>query len=199
MSLLRLLTAGKSLVGLGQPESRYELSRHPSLPKFGSKRNPFKAASRVQSEAKSLPAVPVAAPAAPQVCASAEGTVPVSKAGAGPRPIAKAPEQTAAGAGKGGFFSGLVSWLPRVKAKKDHRNAAARAFVQTELSLEKVRVVRNDLSDTDLEVVPAGGVKSGQVEVSAVEPASKTPPADLPRTDNNWSRANARLFKSAGT
>ncbi len=42
MSLLRLLTAGKSLVGLGDYQSRY-VARDGLLPKFGSKKNPFRA------------------------------------------------------------------------------------------------------------------------------------------------------------
>src|SRR5215471_9031291 len=46
MSLLRLLTAGKCLVGSGNPETRYHLSRPGALPKFGAKRNPFRATTR---------------------------------------------------------------------------------------------------------------------------------------------------------
>jgi hypothetical protein len=43
MSLLRLLTAGKTLIGLKRSESRYQLPGGKGLPMFGSKKNPFRA------------------------------------------------------------------------------------------------------------------------------------------------------------
>src|SRR5258708_38325339 len=43
MSLLRLLTAGKSLVGLNKSEARYHLPGERALPEFGGKKNPFRA------------------------------------------------------------------------------------------------------------------------------------------------------------
>src|SRR5438874_1595389 len=43
MSLIRLLTAGKSLVGLKKLEHRYQLPGQRALPEFGSKKNPFRA------------------------------------------------------------------------------------------------------------------------------------------------------------
>jgi hypothetical protein len=42
MSLLRLLSAGKSLVGIQTAETRYRLTEHRMLPKFGGKKNPFR-------------------------------------------------------------------------------------------------------------------------------------------------------------
>jgi hypothetical protein len=50
MSLLRLLTTGKSLVGLKDLESRYRLTTQRLLPQFGPTRNPF------SSNGKSEPA-----------------------------------------------------------------------------------------------------------------------------------------------
>lgn len=50
----------------------------------------------------------------------------------------------------------LPARLPRMRSG---RSKAPRAVVQGELSLEKVKVMRNDLSDTDLEIVPARTVK----------------------------------------
>src|ERR1035437_10191334 len=50
MSLLRLLTTGKSLVGLKDLESRYRLTTQRLLPQFGPTRNPF------SSNGKSAPA-----------------------------------------------------------------------------------------------------------------------------------------------
>src|SRR5260370_41129343 len=47
MSLMRLLTAGRSWVGLKDPVSRYQMGRPGMLPKFGSGRNPFGAKKAV--------------------------------------------------------------------------------------------------------------------------------------------------------
>ena len=41
MSLGKLLTSGKSLVGLQNAEGRYEMRAQNLLPKFGSEKNPF--------------------------------------------------------------------------------------------------------------------------------------------------------------
>jgi hypothetical protein len=57
-----------------------------------------------------------------------------------------------------------------------------RSAVQTELALEKVRVVRNDLSDADIEVVPAGEAnKPAQAEAKVADEtrAEKIPATTL--------------------
>ncbi len=55
-----------------------------------------------------------------------------------------------------------LSYLP-AKWGESNRSRPTRKAVQTELTLEKVRVVRNDLSDTDLAIVPGRlmGLPSG--------------------------------------
>lgn len=68
-----------------------------------------------------------------------------------------------------------------------------RADAKGQLSLEFVRVVRNDLSDADLELVPAravGGVapksRGAGATPHSVEPLEPEP--------SRWSRFTARLF-----
>jgi hypothetical protein len=60
MSLLRLLSTGKSLVGLTDNPHRYRLTQQRLLPCFGSKKNPFR--SRIVPSAEKV-AEPVAQPA----------------------------------------------------------------------------------------------------------------------------------------
>src|SRR5467141_2933232 len=64
MSLVRLLTTGKSLVGMQDNLSRYRLTKQRLLPKFNSKKNPF--APPIKAEpAKPAPVpAPVEAPPA---------------------------------------------------------------------------------------------------------------------------------------
>ena len=49
MSLLRLLTTGKSLVGVRDTESRYRVTSQRLLPQFGSARNPFSSTGEIES------------------------------------------------------------------------------------------------------------------------------------------------------
>ena len=171
MSLLRLLTAGKCLTDLKDSTSRYRMRQKMQLPKFGSPKNPF--AARPQA-----PAVP-AAPASP---ATTDITPPVSRemtpaelaaarlkktmrlpvvvstGAAGknsqPRPPATALQRVAQWANK---LNPLSWWPDRPAAAAVPRPVvrAGRSPVQGELSLDKIKVVRNDLNDADVEVVSA--------------------------------------------
>src|SRR5437660_220499 len=58
MSLARLLTSGKSLVGLKNSTSRYRMNSKGLLPKFGSDKNPFSSAA---PEAEPAPVAPAPA------------------------------------------------------------------------------------------------------------------------------------------
>jgi hypothetical protein len=65
--------------------------------------------------------------------------------------------------------------------------------VQAELSLEKVQVVRNDLSDADLEIVPAAVPVVPEQLPSLMAAAGKQEP-----DGNAWTRLTTRFF-GAGT
>jgi hypothetical protein len=72
--------------------------------------------------------------------------------------------------------------------------AATKPLVQGELSLESIKVVRNDLSDSDLEIVPAGQPKAKKIEAPALAAPVKAEPA-LTR----WDRVSSRLFGAGKT
>jgi hypothetical protein len=175
MSLLRLLTAGRSLVGLTNGASPYRMSNRRALPRFGSKANPFRATAMPSSptssavpreETPGLAEPPVAAKAGP--CASA---APVAAAQSGP--VQRRPAlRNGSGLGSArAFFAGigtrasggfckcaakvrsLVSRTP--KPGKPAMLRMTPVPLQGELSLDRIKVVRNDLSESDLEVVPA--------------------------------------------
>src|SRR4051812_573098 len=61
MSVLKYLSAGKSLIGLKQNEVRYRMGDAGALPKFDSKRNPFRS--------RTVPITPAVASVAPTVTA----------------------------------------------------------------------------------------------------------------------------------
>jgi hypothetical protein len=205
MNLLRLLATGRSLVGLRETPSRYEMRTESLLPKFASKKNPFAPPNR--------PSVPAAAaPVKLETRTLFEGAAeaprslpPVKAVKTAAKPAAKIPaaverKPVAAGAvepaktgpaPKAGWFKLLnpFAYLPvrRAGAGATARARPARSAVQAELSLEKVQVVRNDLNDADLEIVPGKlmGLPSGASPILARE--TRTEPTA-------WGRLTSRFL-----
>lgn len=126
---MRWLSAGKSLVGMREKVGRYQMTHERLLPDF-----------RVDRQ---RPA------AAAETLRSAEEEVPVQKT------VMNSEMNTTQAAGQGAgmwrrvmnFFSEL---LPR---RKVTTGKLSQPVIQGELSLDSVKVMRNDLSDSDLEVV----------------------------------------------
>jgi hypothetical protein len=168
MKFGRLLAAGRSMHP-GHQAGRYQMSSGMALPQFISPKNPFKAEAATRAAAK--PALETAIPLA------AKRVEKISI-----KPPVKLARLVAEGVGRLKIL--LRGWLPKVWAvggarlKRvgefclDHNPFSAigrprlpgiprfgRATVQGELSLDRVRVVRNDLAQADLEVVRLGGVK----------------------------------------
>jgi hypothetical protein len=166
MSLLRLLTAGKSLVGLKDTEHRYSVARRGLLPKFASKKNPFRASLGAEvgpSPEKEFPSGlnrsepsevnssngdgPTALLTQPPIEGPAPQTAPLSSSSL-EKPVADDARRMSRV-----WWSAFLPWIGR-RTQKPAVPRFEKAMVQGELSLESVKVVRNDLSDSDLEVVP---------------------------------------------
>jgi hypothetical protein len=125
MALMNLLTAGRSLSEARERPHRYKV-KSGALPKFG---NPGVVAEVVK------PPVPVAVGAQME---NAVGSEPMNS---------NVVAETMRG------VPALGEWTRKINLFKPARSTAARAVVQGELSLERVKPVRNDLSDSDLELV----------------------------------------------
>ena len=162
MSLLRLLTAGKSLVGLNKTSSRYRMHPQFLLPKFGAGRNPF---------ASPPPAPPTqSADAAPEAPACVMSPAEIAAANLKettrlPAAVSTTPPTadcaTSSALTEPGWISRwaqkispLAWWTSRRPVAKPVAPRFVRTPLQGELSLDKVTVVRNDLSDADVEIVP---------------------------------------------
>jgi hypothetical protein len=164
MNLGKLLVAGKSVIN-GCAEVSYRANRHVYLPKFGLVQNPFKSPDEAE-------------PAEPAVEAIA---APIKKAGtpvaAKTQKIPPWPRPTRA-----------TSWASKLNPISMWRGSAPAAPsapcpVQSELSLDSVKVVHNDLSDADVEVVP---IKS--------RTADKTAVPTLPPPEKSWEFLAERMF-----
>lgn len=166
MSLVRLLTAGKCLVGFNDSASRYCMRRKNLLPRFGSPKNPFIARPEAANPA-STSAAPEAQPKGPQM-------TPAELAAAGLKETKRLPVITSNGEAKKLLRSGLAASVLQSISQlagrlnpllwRSNHPPSARAVlpafnrspVQGELYLDNIKVVRNDLNDADVEIVPAG-------------------------------------------
>src|SRR6266853_281349 len=147
------------------------------LPKFGSGKNPFRSGAKRQEpmqliqppEPDAESPKPALSPLAATTRQPREGesmaesaramrAPAVSKPGGkGERKSKRSPNWSlAARSIWKGWVESIKARLPRRSTKRAQITTphSAKPLVQPELSLDKVQVVRNDLSDTDLEVVP---------------------------------------------
>lgn len=197
MSLLRLLSAGKSLVGLKPEAARYRMSDPRAMPRFGSDRNPFQARKTLSPDAPPAPAPAVEAPG-PVVTPKVE---PAATAPEAERRTRLEPGTVA----KSEWKRKLAGWMGKLrfrrqpnKSKRAAPARPARGPVQGELSLDAIQVVRNDLSDSDFEVVAR---KAGPAAKPApVAPApGQADPTPAPDPEAARGRMAARLFCAGKT
>jgi hypothetical protein len=165
MNLGKLLAAGKSIIG-GRGEIAYRISDRGYLPKFISPKNPFTPAVKAEPAPKTD-----VAPAKKELAFDGTKT-------------RKLPVFPAARVRKKTWFSQfnpISIWRrPRIPA-----SPKAQRPVQAELSLDRVKVVHNDLTDADVEIVP---IKSRTV------PGRETPIVPPAPGGDSWSRLSAKIF-----
>jgi hypothetical protein len=153
-----LLTAGKSLIGLQNVTSRYRMRSRFLLPKFGAAKNPFASDVSDVSEAVPEPA-PEVRPMSEEEVAAANlketKRLPVAPPALIPRGLAPTVKRES-------IFERILKLNPlawwkswRTPARRPLPRPSRATPVQGELSLDKITVVRNDLTDADLEIVPA--------------------------------------------
>ena len=155
MNLGKLLVAGKSIIN-GRAEISYRANRHVYLPKFGLAQNPFKSPSETE------PARPVAETIA----------TPIHNAVS---PVAAKTQKLPALAPKPVRATSWTSKLNPISMLRGPVPAAQNtpAPVQSELSLDSVKVVQNDLSDADVEVVPIKSRTASEPVVPVLPPPTR--------------------------
>ena len=176
MSLGRLLATGKSLVGLRGGESRYRTDKNARLPKFASPKNPFAPAEVAVEPPVTAPGPMPSATAKPVAtekktlrapARAAKATGWLSEWGRKLNPLSRGPKP-----------AGLVKSLAPLPGMPPQ---------QGELSLDAVKVMRNDLSDTDFEVVRPRAVRS-------VSPVMAMTAEKLEPVGAAWNRITTRFF-----
>jgi hypothetical protein len=165
MNLGKLLVAGKSIIG-GRGEIAYRISDRTYLPKFISPKNPFAPSVKVDPAPKE-----VGAPTKKGIASDGTKTQ-------------KLPTFPAARFRQAGWlskFNPMSIWRgPRLQTpQKTHRP------LQAELSLDRVKVVHNDLSDVDVEIVPIKSRTTAEAEEPILPPA---------QGGDSWGRLSAKIF-----
>jgi len=203
MSLGKLLTTGKSLVGLSYSGSRYHLQKG-ALPKFESAKNPFasKAPAEPAEREPQLPKLSSDEVAAKEARLSTLGALIVD------RETAVAANRTSSSAEAPKIseppkvVAPVDSWLKKINPlvwfgnrKPAEPKPAIPRFskshtpIQGELSLDNIKVMRNDLSEADVEVVP---MKARAPKITATPApqagaaAMALPVPDLPPATRAW-------------
>lgn len=177
MSLGRLLATGKSLVGLKGGPGRYRESKQVRLPKFISHKNPFAAGD--------APAAPPVSELLPAQTAVSQPVVVATRVEANDaeKQILRAPK-------KERTEGWLRSWgrkLNPLPKRSKQPGLVKPAAQQGELSLDEVRVVRNDLSDGDFAVVRSDGGKP-------VLPVMALTAGKLEPVGAAWQRLTTKFF-----
>jgi len=149
MNLGKLLFAGKSVVS-GSETISYHENKQVFLPKFTSPKNPF---------------APAKAPAETAPAPAKKETAPASVVTRKAPPVSGPPKS-------------LAAWTTRLNPASHWTGASpvepkALPAVQAELSLDTVKVVHNDLSDADVEVVPIKS-RPAAAEIPALSPAKRS-------------------------
>ena len=187
MGLSKLLAVGRSVRSVtGQP-ARYKMTQQNLLPTFGGAKV---TEAQVVGEVSSSPeAPPKSGMVHPPTTTAAAGPAGAGRSEAGPDRVAAFLEATKKLRPFGGG-----SWFKNPFARTAARKQENRP-VQTELSLDSVRPVRNDLSDSDVESGRAPGQASGPL---GIPKAPKAVPALAPAaTVGLWQRLKTRLFGAA--
>ena len=172
MSPVRLLAAGKSVVGIRDELSPYRVTGQRLLPKFGSDKSPPRLPkavadrpgqrSPVNGAGAGGGAKPEDRSAKPEFRGAKWGKVG-SGSGVGGGPKAAPPPAVAAAVSGGSPLGRAGRWLARRFRGwfgRSEREPARRPTpplrwspIQEELRLDRVKVKRNDFSDSDLELV----------------------------------------------
>jgi hypothetical protein len=167
MKLGKLLGMGKSFFG-SDPMAAYQLNKRACLPKFNEGRNPFApktdlnaaetALSAPKAETKTSVPAEARAQKAPPPYAFKPAAKPAAKLSARQMatPVAKAPRS---------------GWTTRLNPFRPPEPVAPPTAEQTELSLNAVKVMHNDLADADVEIVPVSSHANTSVTAAVLPPA----------------------------
>jgi hypothetical protein len=186
MSLMRLLAATRSIVNVRDRKSPYAMRPKNLLPKFGPIDRPGGKATAASAATPEVAEEEQENEEEGEPATKSETTMIIEA----PTPTLPAPEAAEAAPAHSQAAYPHGRWTPWKTSKPANIPAPAEAqSIQVELPLDLVKVVRNDLNDSDLEVAPQRRQPAPPGEPAVNAPAS---------TGLLWSRISARFFGASG-
>src|ERR1041385_8632504 len=178
MSFTRLLAAGRSIMGIRNNPSPYRMNQQNLLPKFA----PIQKATVGGKRQEEAPGIASSEPAVVQnasepAVAVGENPPPGCDSTVEPRPRKSKSNPMAV------IASGLAQWTGRSRRASAPEKVGAQ--IQGELLLDRVKVVRNDLTDSDFELV------------AVALPGATASSRERPGLGVVWNRLSARLLRQA--
>jgi hypothetical protein len=188
MGLSQLLAVGRSVRTIKDGPARYKMAQQNLLPKFGGAKAELPVAETISPATATVERAPRVEPVAKAVPAEESGA---DKSDPGPAKAAAFMEATKKLRPFGGwslFKNPFTRSAPRKKESGP---------VQTELSLDAVKPVRNDLSDSDFELsrTPQGVVSQQE----ALSEPKAVPASPAVANASAWQRLKTRLFRASAT
>lgn len=182
MGLSKLLAVGRSVRSVTRQSGRYKMTQQNLLPTFGGTKG---------AEASPVEEAPPTTQAAPKPAA-------VEPAKTKPAPETTSAPRSEPGAAKAAEFLEATKKLRPFGGGGWFKNPFARTSgptpekrpVQTELSLDTVRPVRNDLSDSEVEL----GRPREATPPEPVKPLMAAPAPPAAAAGDWWQRLKTRLF-----
>jgi len=188
MGLMQLLTVGRSLGRISGEPGRYRMTQQSLLPKFGPVNAPEDRALGLSE--KTNPVVVKTEIKTPEIATAINDRKNMNSV----QPSSQGTPAPNAAVSRPAFPRGRWS-LFKNPFSKSPKPTAASAPVQSELSLDAVKPVRNDLSDADLEVVQAAP-RRVEAAAPAVSIAPEAAPAPEPVAADGaaWSKIKNQCF-----
>lgn len=153
----------------GRGPVAYRESKQAYLPKFVPPKNPFTVPAQAEP-----PKAPVENPVAPMGKISAPAWAKSQKSPA----ISSTPKSLAT-------WTTKLNPMTMLRSSPDDAGHFSRPTVQSELSLDRVKVVHNDLTDAEVEIIPMKSRPARNFDAPDLQPAKKS-----------WEILGERLLKA---
>jgi hypothetical protein len=184
MKLGKLLAAGKSIMNV-RAEVSYRASKQVYLPKFGSVKNPFKNETAVEAPegGAALNSTIVSPEPRPTRAENLEtaAAMPIHNVAAIAQELPPLPAMSEKKKKNWADKLNPASIFRHIPGKSELKASDGRETIatQAELSLDAVKVVHNDLTDAEVEVVPM---------------KSRSAPQEAPPAKASWETLGEQLF-----
>jgi hypothetical protein len=193
MGLMQLLSVGQTIKGTREGPNNFRMNEQTLLPKFTS-RAPRSAEAPQPESSGVMTTGSLFDEKRPRRAAPGVTVLPSTERAPSVFTRTQSPVKPIERKSRWSFFKRLF--------RRKHAKNSFGIAIQTEWKLETIRVVRNDLSDSDLELIPSRGQPAPVPEAvlaPAPAPEAGVQPFTKPQPAKGWGRIASRFFKRSRT